>query len=306
MNISLSGAGKKKNHSSLGFGLNNRSDKKSRGSSKNVFGDDEEDDLDQHDTTGRQAVNQQIAKEQAALRERAQAALTATEDPSLYDYDGAYDSFKPDMEKEKLTEVNKERKSKYIGDLLKAAKVREQERDSIYERRIAREQAEEDAQEEFAGKEKFITKAYKRKLEEREQWEQEEREKQREEEENDVTKKSAGVAIAGFYGNFSKNVSVGGQGEKGEAEEKEPPKENDLMGSFDGFDPRQGFMSDFEQSKVNEEGGVEGDPIGASATKDKASSSSRPIMTMREIREKKVREARIRYLKRKQAAVMNQ
>ncbi|KAL3909527.1 MAG: hypothetical protein SGILL_008054, partial [Bacillariaceae sp.] len=255
MNISLSGAGKKKKgSSSLGFGLNNRSDKKS--ASKNVFGDDDEDDENSDDSgdnketiSGRQAVNQQIAKEQAALRKRAQAALATAEDPSMYDYDGAYDSFKPDPEKEKAATdaTNKERKSKYIGDLLKAAKVRERERDVIHERKIAREQAEEDAQDEYAGKEKFVTKAYKRKLEERKQWEIEQEEKQREEEENDVTKKSAGAAFAGFYGNFNKNVSVGGQGEEVDhtpVEGKDESKEQGLE-SLDDFDPRKGFMADF-------------------------------------------------------------
>ena len=78
--------------------------------------DEEDDDNDNDQPTndsGRQAVNQQIVKEQAALRKRAQEALATAEDPSMYDYDGAYDSFKPDVEKKKAqSETTKDRKSK--------------------------------------------------------------------------------------------------------------------------------------------------------------------------------------------------
>ena len=42
--------------------------------------------------------------------------------------------------------------------MLKNSKKRGIEREAIYERKIAKEQAEEDALEEYQGKEKFITK----------------------------------------------------------------------------------------------------------------------------------------------------
>ena len=288
----------------------------------NVFGGDDDDDDsndDGGDTTsniqqgGRALVNQQIAKEQAALRRRAQAALASVEDPSMYDYDGAYDSFKPNVEKDDAGKdgqsQKEERKSKYIGDLLKAAKVRGRERDAIYERKLAREQEEEDAKEEYQGKEKFITKAYKRKLEERKLWEKEQEEQHQEEKANDVTKKSAGEAFASFYGNLNRNVAVGGS-EKvdtndGDSEEyKEPLKIDD-----DNFDPRQGrgigFLGGFERSshaKFEENQTSDShqrtDQSNASATQPEKQPQS-----MREKREKKVAEARIRYLQRKQVVL---
>jgi coiled-coil domain-containing protein 55 len=323
MNISLSGSKQKDKKkgaaASLGYGLNNRSataTTASGNSSQNVFGDDDDDNSDDEEgemnatsSSGRQAVNQQIAKEQAALRKRAQAALTAAEDPSMYDYDGAYDSFKTERDqetKQKAAASQEERKSKYIGDLLKAAKVRERERDAIYERRIAREQAEEDAKEEFSGKEKFVTKAYKRKLEERKQWEMEQKVKEREEEANDVTKKSAGAAFASFYGNLNKNVAAGGQADgQREKEEEANEREKQAMDSLDDFDPRGGFMADFEQSGNQDD---DDHPIGEDEDLKAAESSSdqkptEPAMSMRERREKKVAEARIRYLKRREAAM---
>ena len=186
MNINLSK--KSKTSGSLGFGLNSRGSTKKKKKKSNVFDDGSDDDdgnsktgqggnggddVDTSELSGREQVNRQIAAEQAALRKRAQAAAAAIEDPSVYDYDGAYDSFKQEEEEDKEAKKaqDSDKKSRYIGDLLKAAKKRERERDAIYERKVAKEQAEEDAQAEYAGKEKFITKAYKRKLEERKKWE---------------------------------------------------------------------------------------------------------------------------------------
>jgi coiled-coil domain-containing protein 55 len=328
MNISLATSGKKKK-GTLGYGLNDRKDN-SKKSSSNVFGDDDDDDHD-HDDNGfpsssgdnRKAVNEQIAMEQAALRRRAQAALTSVEDPSVYDYDGAYDSFKNDNtndteQKSNNDDSTRERKSKYIGDLLKAAKVRERERDAIYERRIAREQAEEDAKEEYAGKEKFVTKAYKRKLEERKRWEQEEEQKEREEAANDVTKKSAGAAFASFYGNLNKNVSVGGAAKESDGVAAvEPP--TGTLEALDDFDPRQGFLGGFERSTAEDENELQETMKNANADKSETGTSSfqdpagvavqrpkEPQLSMRERRDKKVAEARIRYLQRKEAMLADQ
>lgn len=331
MNISLSTAGSKKKKPSIGYGLNPRqpprgTSNKGTPSRLNVFGDDDDDDDDgsgdgdgttggSGQQSGRAIVNQQIAKEQAALRRRAEAALAAVEDPSMYDYDGAYDSFKPkedvDDAKRRSQHAGEERKSRYIGDLLKAAKVRGRERDAINERKIAREQEEEDAKAEYQGKEKFVTKAYKRKLEERKQWETEQEELNREEEANDVTKKTAGAAFASFYGNLNRNVAVGG-GEQIDVivndteDNKEPAETVD-----DEFDPREGggigFLGGFERSsppKLDEN--LKSESPNDPARNDDFSGTTQPEeqpMSMREIREKKVAEARVRYLQRKQAAL---
>lgn len=82
----------------------------------------------------------------------------------------------------------------------------------VQERLIAKEQGEEDAREGYKGKEKFITKAYKRKLAEREEWARQDAKRQLQEEEQDVTKQTSGQAITtGFYGkNLHKNMAMGG------------------------------------------------------------------------------------------------
>lgn len=168
MNINLSGS-KKKGGKSLGFGLNKRSKK----SKSNVFDDDDDEnsegggeasggDQKRSKTDERDAVNREIAAEQEALRNRAKKAMAAASGNELFDYDGAYDSFNPKKNAEKDSEIDegapKERKSRYIQDLMKQAEKRNIERDAIYERKVAREQEEEDAQADFRGKEKFVTK----------------------------------------------------------------------------------------------------------------------------------------------------
>ena len=84
-------------------------------------------------------------------------------DKSVYDYDGAYESFQTKTKnggKDDHHPDQKNRKSsRYIGDLMKAAKVRERERDATYERKIAREQAEENAKDEYQGKENYTLDA---------------------------------------------------------------------------------------------------------------------------------------------------
>jgi hypothetical protein len=308
MNISLSGKGRKTKKQSIQYGLNPR-----KPASRNVFGgdedsleDDEDDDNRNSRQSGRALVNQQIAKEQAALRRRAQAALASAEDSSVYDFDGAYDSFKPkdDAPKKDSHKSNDERKSKYIGDLLKAAKVRDQERDAIFERKIAREQEEEDAKEEYQGKEKFVTKAYKRKLEERKQWEAEEERRSREEEANDVTKKTAGAAFASFYGNLNRNVAAG----RGEvvAENVMGLMDDPAEMDDDDFDPRQGsskgFFGDFVLPSQPIFDGNQTSEILNDADQPKEEDQKETGMSMRERRAKKIMEARIRYFKRKEAA----
>jgi len=317
MNISLSAAGKKKQKkggSSLAFGLNSRkktTTPNSTSNNNNVFGDDgdssdnDSDDGGNQGKSRRQVVNEQIAREQAASRRRAQAALASAKDAKgVYDYDGAYDSFHPTEESKTKPEAE-EKKSKYIGDLLKAAKVRERERDAIYERRNAKEQAEEDANTDFRGKEKFVTKSYKRKLQERKQWEAEQEQKEREEEANDVTKKAAGSAFAGFYGNLNRstmteqkaktdedepNDSVD-RNEQGSTEEDAKPPDDDV------FDPRKGFLGGFERSSKADANDAKND---GNKTVDDENEVKEPKLSMREIRDNKVAEARVRYLKRMQ------
>ena len=156
MNINLSGTKKQGKGKSLTYGLNKR--KKA-----NVFDDDDDDgsDHEDHAKSRRDTVNQEIEAEQKALRERAMKAMKDAGKQSLYDYDAAYDVMQSKKEEEQQAAKNNaptERKSRYIQDLLKQSEKRAIEREAVYERQVAREQAEEDAQADYRGKEKFVTK----------------------------------------------------------------------------------------------------------------------------------------------------
>ena len=354
MNIHLASLNQKKKKTkntksttvSYGYGLNprgegQRSDTVTNQKANVLNGSDDEDDDEQkkdimdgshsNKHSGRYYVNQEIVAEQAALRKRAQAvaaAITAAdsaEQSNIYDYDGAYESFASSSSQQQqqqqgnnnplLKEKTEERKSRYIEDLLQASKKRQRERESIYERKIAREQAEEDAQLDFKGKEKFITKAYRRKLEERKQWEQEEENRKREEEQEDVTKKTAGEAFGSFYGNFSRNIAMGGTTNKNDEREVEGSKkgsetrdvgsryEEDHSKDSIGVNFSEGFeRSDEADARDVNDSRVE-HPKSVASDQGKDQPEVKAAMTMREKREKKIAEARIRYLERRKMAL---
>ncbi|KAL7524970.1 hypothetical protein ACHAXR_000799 [Thalassiosira sp. AJA248-18] len=218
----------------LSYGLNARNKRKKGGLTS--FGGDDSDGSNSSDGGGaaassagaRSAINRDIAAEQAALRKRAQAAMAeSTLDSNVYDYDAEYDSFSSGKKKEdaarsaaaaaaKAKAQNNEQKAKvqprYITNLLKTANRRNQEQEIIYERQVAKEQAEEDATLQYEGKEKFITSSYKRKLEEREQWAKEEEERAKREIDEDVTKKKG---VGSFmFGGIGRSLLMGNNGDK--------------------------------------------------------------------------------------------
>lgn len=209
-------------NSRLGYGLNSRN-KRKKGLAG--FGGDDDSDSDGSDgggrgpadtTNGRNAINREIAAEQAALRKRAQVAMRSSAvDSAVYDYDGEYDSFASGKEKAAATSTTASKKgekvqSRYITNLLKTAEKRNQEQEIVYERKVVKEQAQEDP--EFEGKEKFITSSYRRKLAEREEWAKQEEERTKKEEEQDVTKTAKGGNF--LYGGFGRNVVMGVGGDK--------------------------------------------------------------------------------------------
>ena len=127
------------------------------------------------------------------LYERAQAAELHKQaleaDAAIFDYDGHFDGFQ-DSRKKKLRAADDERverKSRYIESLIAKQKEREREQDIIYERRLLKEREKEDHL--YGDKEKFVTAAYRKKLEEDRKWLEEEKIADAREAADDVTKK---------------------------------------------------------------------------------------------------------------------
>jgi coiled-coil domain-containing protein 55 len=112
-------------------------------------------------------------------------------DASIYDYDAVYDSMKP---QKKTTVEDKERKPKYMNNLLAAAAVRKRDATIAEEKKLAREREAEG--EEFADKEKFVTSAYKKQQEENRRLEEEERIREEQEQ-----KKNKGMGMTNFFKN---------------------------------------------------------------------------------------------------------
>ena len=129
----------------------------------------------------------------SALESRKYAEAAAAADPSIYDYDGVYDSFKLANHKKKTEEeAAEEKKPRYFNALQKAAETRDRDRQIAEEKRLKREREAEGN--EFADKEKFVTEAYKKQQEENRLLE--EAEKKREEAES---KKNKNKGMAQFY-----------------------------------------------------------------------------------------------------------
>ena len=205
--------------SSLNFGLNARH----RRTKLSAFQDEDSSSSDVEEKNlqlsqgRRQIVNKELSKDQLALRKRNEQDLSSNGD--IFDYDSHYESFsslhhqqsqlKPDTYHNTNPSTEK-KESRYISSLLHHSKLRQQEREIVMERKIAKVQAAEESKEEFQGKDRFITNAFKRKLQEREEWLKNDEVQRKKEEEDDVTKKVAGenIWLAGFYGNLQKNPTI--------------------------------------------------------------------------------------------------
>ncbi|XP_040994681.1 nuclear speckle splicing regulatory protein 1-like [Juglans microcarpa x Juglans regia] len=202
----------------LGYGLNLRlsAQQKKQQSSKPPhpppfgFNDEDEDNVERE--ISRQASKNKSLKD---IEEQQKKALE--EDPTVFDYDGVYDEMK---QKAVLPRVQdrEERKSRYIQLLKEKTKEREQYREVVFERKIAKERSKDDHL--YADKDKFVTGAYKRKLAEQAKWMEEERKRELREAKEDVTKKSD---LSDFYFNLGKNVAFGAN----DAELRKPEKQAD-------------------------------------------------------------------------------
>jgi coiled-coil domain-containing protein 55 len=181
--------------------------------------DGEDDEGRQSHVSGRQRFDPRRAEIERVNRELAEKSKKAEAsvggiydevDSSVYDYDGAYDSFKATATEEsssssRLKQSQDAPKAKYISNLISLAKVREVEKERIYERKLLKERKAEDDL--FGDKPQFLTSAYKKKLEQEQKWKYEDSIAEEVEKRTDVR----GRGMQGFYANLmTKNVAMGG------------------------------------------------------------------------------------------------
>ncbi|XP_023508935.2 nuclear speckle splicing regulatory protein 1 isoform X5 [Equus caballus] len=158
-----------------------------------VFGSDSDDDDDE--TSVSESLQREAAKKQAMKQTKLAIQKALAEDSTVYEYDSIYDEMQKKKEESnpKLL-LGKDRKPKYIHNLLKAVEIRKKEQEKRMEKKIQREREMEKG--EFDDKEAFVTSAYKKKLQERAEEEEREKRAAALEARLDVTKQKD---LSGFY-----------------------------------------------------------------------------------------------------------
>lgn len=202
-----------------------------------IFGNDDDDD----DSTKEIPRQAPMSRSLQMVEEQQKKALE--EDPLAFDYDGVYDKMKIDTARSRVQDQSK-REPKYITSIIEKAKKREQEHEIIYERKLLKERSKDDHEHE--GKEKFVTRAYKKQLAERAKWLEEERLQELREQKEDVTKKSD---LSDFYFGLSKNVAFGAQSAPTSKQSKEQSRINAEKTEGSKPSPEAGinFIQDREQ-----------------------------------------------------------
>ncbi|XP_021559825.1 nuclear speckle splicing regulatory protein 1 isoform X1 [Neomonachus schauinslandi] len=157
-----------------------------------VFGNDSDDD---DETSVSESLQREAAKKQAMKQTKLEIQKALAEDSTVYEYDSIYDEMQKKKEENnpKLI-LGKDRKPKYIHNLLKAVEIRKKEQEKRMEKKIQREREMEKG--EFDDKEAFVTSAYKKKLQERAEEEEREKRAAALEARLDVTKQKD---LSGFY-----------------------------------------------------------------------------------------------------------
>lgn len=177
---------------------------------KNFFGTDDDDD-DKEVGGDVNNVNRLLVQKSSASERDAMKLYNdvLAEDPNAFDYDEAYDKFKESENKNMKQKISDAPRAQYIENLRVTAKVRDQEKERRFERKLMKESEAEEK--EFGDKPKFVTAAYKQKMLETQKWDYEDKLVEELEMRTDVRSRG----MEGFYGNLlTKNVALGGDVEK--------------------------------------------------------------------------------------------
>ncbi|ESQ50147.1 hypothetical protein EUTSA_v10002052mg [Eutrema salsugineum] len=221
-----------------------------------IFNEDDDDDVEKE-------ISRQASKKKALKEIEEQHKKALEEDPSAFAYDELYDDMKQKAVLPRAQD-RQERKPRYIQHLMKKAEQRQKEHDIIYERKLAKEREKDEHL--FSDKEKFVTGAYKRKLEEQEKWLAEERLRELREEKDDVTKKKD---LSDFYFNIGKNVAFGARDiEAKEAERLEEQRKAEKLEELRKEETREEKKTDLPEKKVSPD--ESGDINGSNSRKRKS------------------------------------
>lgn len=177
----------------------------------------EEEGVDEAAEAARATKN---AADRRARADAAEQARALAEDPTVYEYDSLFDSMHAAKQgaRRPAAEIE-ERKARYVPALQKMADRRKKFLDVAFDKKLQRE-AERERQE-FGETEKYVTDAYRLRLEEDKEWEEEE----------DERAKEAGDGakdMSEFHANMIEDLAAARAGV--EAKERPRPKAAPLVG----------------------------------------------------------------------------
>ncbi|ORX33583.1 coiled-coil domain-containing protein 55-domain containing protein [Kockovaella imperatae] len=165
----------------------------------NLFGDDDDEDSGRQSGPSLAGPSKPQATRPGEKKPISRAERRAQEealrvDATVFDYDGVYDGMKAaerEIERAKKEETA-ERKPKYTESFLAAAQTRKLDRLRAEEKMLQLEREKEGGQ--FDDKDKFVTEAYKKQMEEVRKAEEEERIR-----EEEIRKSKKGTGLSAFY-----------------------------------------------------------------------------------------------------------
>lgn len=224
-----------------------KSRKRARGA-KSALDDGDDEDVEEQVDQGKKhagvsarkaqirAVNERLklAERQAGMHaERALAEAREQGMEEAFQYDQGFEEFsstaKQKKKDEQETELNQEPKqSLYIGRLLETARQRDLQREIAFEKakRREREAEIEGTVGVSSSSEVFVTSAYKKRLEERAEFEQSEQAREAEE------SKRAGQGMGGFYSNLMGSMMISTAQSAPEKPTQAPASAESAMESF--------------------------------------------------------------------------
>ena len=264
---------------------------------RNVFGDDDEDE-DEGGMVGNM-LRQQAASAKNDRKVLEMQAEALKQDASIFEYDSHVDSIREARSKvsSRVVDEKVERRSKYITGLLETAEHRKREQEILKEKRLEKERAAEDHI--FGTKEKFVTSAYRRKMEEEEAWKLEQERKKKEEEEHAVEKKGH---MGDFYRNLFKTNVDFSAAEKVETRRRSSGGDGHVLSEVEEEEEVPPVSCTSQKSDLvvpEEKNDDDGVGLVQTAEKDEEEDEDARAERIKREREQKMKEAKERYLARK-------
>ncbi|CAF0712039.1 unnamed protein product [Brachionus calyciflorus] len=225
---------------------------------------DEDDDEEMPNTsisnTKSKSTLNQVNTSSSLLKKQTQIQIEKAlqEDQNVFEYDEIYDELEKEKHKiDPKLKKNESKEPKYIVGIMKAAAKRKLELEKVQERKIQKEREEEGDL--WSDKEVFVTSAYRKKMEERQQIEEEERRQEQIENLLDVRKQKD---LSGFYYSLLKmrtgEMVIEEEGEKEKRLEKE--RQEAIKFKENKSTQQKTYRNKNEQESDQEEEEIEAEP----------------------------------------------